>query len=123
MESKSAHFLRLAGIVLGLTLIVSILVLSIGFINNWHDPVAFSNGFFIAGGILITLGALSVAGGFLQRADFKMTYSESAGQANLAERSQRIVTDVLQRYGTMTLLLGAGTLLIVIAVLIGKLLL
>jgi hypothetical protein len=120
MLSKSSHSLRLAGIVLGLTLIVSILVLVIGYIYDWHEAVRFSNAFFAAGGILIVLGTLSIAGGFLQRADFKMSYSESAGQANIAERSQRMISDIAQRYGAMILLVSVGVLLMIISVLVGQ---
>jgi hypothetical protein len=121
MEKQSTHLLRLAGRILGTTLAVSLLILLIGFILYWDSPIKFSNAFFTGGVILIVLGVLSVAGGFAQRANFGITYAESAGQANLAERGQRIAADITQRYGVMIFLLVTGLLLIGIAILIGNL--
>jgi hypothetical protein len=67
------------------------------------------------------LGVYSVAGGFTQRANFGMTYTESAGQANISERNQRTAVDITQRYGTMIFLSATGLLLILIAIGIGQL--
>ncbi len=99
---------------------ISLVVLVIGNFYQWSDRVKFSNAFFTAGAILIVLGLFSVAGGFMQRANFNITYSEFAGQANLAERGQRIVADINQRYGWMIFLLVSGLLLIGIAIAIGN---
>jgi len=77
--------------------------------------------FFIVGVILIVLGVYSVAGGFVQRADFKITYTKSAGQANMAKRGQRMASDITQRYGTMSFLSATGSLLILITIGIGQL--
>ncbi len=123
MENKQDHhFLLLAGKILGTTVVISLAVLLIGYLLHWSDPVKYSNGFFTAGAILIVLGVYSVVGGFAQRADYKMTYAESAGQANLAERNQRMAGEITQRYGTMIFLLVTGLLLILIAIGIGQLL-
>jgi hypothetical protein len=122
MAQKSSFFLRLAGIILGLTLLASLIVIVIGLICRWSQPVQFSNGFFIAGVIAILLGTLSVAGGFEQRASFAITYTETAGQASIPERTQRIMADINQRYGILILLAAAGILLIGISVAIGMLL-
>ncbi len=123
MENKQDHhFLLLAGKILGTTVVISLAVLLIGSLLHWADPVKYSNGFFTAGAILIVLGVYSVVGGFAQRADYKMTYAETAGQANLAERNQRMAGEITQRYGTMIFLLVTGLLLILIAVGIGQLL-
>jgi hypothetical protein len=121
MEQKSSHVLRLAGITLGLALLVSLAVLVIGRFYQWNTTVQFSNGFFVAGAILIVLGVFSVAGGFGQRASFPLTYAESAGDASLTERAQRMMADINQRYGMMILLMGAGLLLIGISILIHRL--
>jgi hypothetical protein len=120
MEKKNAHVLRLAGLILGVTLAISLLVLLIGYIYQWDKPVQFSDAFFAAGAIIIILGIFSVIGGFAQRANFNILYAESAGQANLAERSQRIVAEVTQRYGVVILLVSTGLVLIGIAIAIGR---
>ena len=82
MEQKSSHVLRLAGITLGLNLLVSLAVLVIGLFYPWNIPVQFSNEFFVAGTIVIVLGVFSVAGRFGQRASFPLTYAESADGAS-----------------------------------------
>lgn len=119
MISKRVHYLRLAGLVVGATLAISVILLLIGYIYQWNDPVMYSDAFFAAGMIVILIGGLTVAGGFSQRANFNMLYAESAGQADLAERSRRTLADILQRYGVMILLLVTGLMLIGIAVAIG----
>jgi hypothetical protein len=120
MEKHEHHFLRLAGKIAGTTLLIALAVLLLGYFLSWSQPVQYSNGFFTAGAILVVLGSYSVAGGFAQRANFGMTYAESAGQANLAERNQRTAADITQRYGSMIFLGTTGLLLILIAVGIGR---
>jgi uncharacterized membrane protein len=120
MEKQSVQFLRLFGKVLAATAIIALIILLLGYFLQWNEPVRYSNAFFLAGAIVIVLGVLSITGGFAQRANFQMTYAESAGNANIAERNQRTAADITQRYGSMILLMITGILLIVIAVVIGE---
>lgn len=120
MEKRGSHLLRLTGIILGITLGAALIVLTVGLTLHWDQPVQFSNGFFAAGAIVIVLGTFSITGGFQQRGSFSITYAESAGQASLSERTQRMMTEINQRYGTMVVLLGAGLLLITISIFIGQ---
>ena len=120
MEKKNNYILRLAGMILGATLTISLLILLIGYIYFWNEPVEFRNAFFITGAIIIVLGVLSVTGGFAQRANFSMMNAESDGQANQAERRQRTLADVTQRYWAMIFLITTGFLLIGISVSIGN---
>ncbi|RPJ24673.1 MAG: hypothetical protein EHM33_17080 [Chloroflexi bacterium] len=120
MENNGKHILRLAGKILGATTLISLVVLLIGTFFQWNEPVKFSNGFFVAGAIVIVAGVFSVTGGFAQRSNFGLLYAESAGQANLAERNQRTAAEITQRYGSFLLLLVTGLLLIGISVAIGK---
>ena len=121
MEQKASHILRLVGFILGLTMLVSLIVIVIGMVSGWDRSTQFSNGFFIAGAIVIVLGTFSVTGGLQQRANFPLAYAETASDASISERTQRMMTDINQRYGTMTLFIGAGVLLIVISIAIGNL--
>lgn len=121
MEKQSVQFLRLLGKILGVTAIISLAVLLMGYFLQWNEPVKFSNAFFWVGGFVIVLGVLSVGGGFAQRANFAITYAESAGDANIAERNQRTAADITQRYGSMILMMATGILLIAISVTIGQL--
>jgi hypothetical protein len=114
------HFLRLAGRILGTIAFIWLAVFLTGYLLHWSQPIQYSNIFFIAGAILVVMGVYSVAGGFAQRSDFKILYGESAGQANITERNQRMAAEITQRYGTMIFMLVTGLLLILIAVGIGK---
>lgn len=120
MEKHEHHFLRLAGKIAVTTILISLAVLLLGYFLSWDQPVQYSNGFFTAGAIVVVLGLYSVAGGFAQRANFGMTYAESAGQADIAQRNQRTAADITQRYGAMIFLGATGLLLILIAVGIGQ---
>ena len=121
MEKKQEHhFFRLAGRILGTTALISLAVFLLGYLLHWSEPIQYSNGFFIAGAILVVLGVFSVAGGFAQRGDFRIVYAETAGQADIAERSQRMAAEVTQRYGSMIFLFTTGLFLILIAVVIGQ---
>lgn len=122
MEQKGSPVLRLLGTMLGLTLLISLIVVGIGAFAHWNSTVQFSNGFFAAGMIVIVIGILSVAGGFQQRANFPLTYAETASQASSSERAQRMMADINQRYGTMILMIGTGILLVIISVAIYRLL-
>ena len=115
------HFLRLAGKILATTVLIGLAVFLLGYLLHWNQPAQYSNGFFVTGAILIVLGILSVAGGIAQRTNFDILYAESAGQADIAERNQRTVSEITQRYGNMIFLLVTGLLLILIAVVIGQL--
>lgn len=120
MEKASTHFLRLAGKIVGTAAIISVIVLVLGYVLGWHEPVKYSNAFFWAGAILIVMGVFTVAGGFQQRASFGITYAETAGAAGISERNQRMAADIMQRYGTMIFLIVTGLLLIGLAVAIGN---
>jgi hypothetical protein len=116
---KKHHFLRLAGKILGTILLISLAVLLVGYVLGWSQPVQYSNGFFMAGALLIVMGLFSVVGGFAQRANFDILYAESAGQANIAERNQRTAADIMQRYEALIFLVATGVLLVLDAIGIG----
>jgi hypothetical protein len=120
MENNNKHIVRLAGKVLGATAVITLAILLMGYFLQWNDPVKFSNGFFVAGGILIVAGVFTVAGGFAQRSNFGVLYAESAGQANSAERGQRMAAEITQRYGSFIFLLLTGLLLVGVSVAIGQ---
>jgi hypothetical protein len=121
MSKDHSHMFRLLRTILGLAVLLSLIVAVVGLLLGWNTPVQFSNGFFAAGAIAVVLGLFSVAGGFGQRADFSVTYAESAGQASLAERTQRMMADINQRYGALVVLVAVGLLLIAISIAIPQL--
>jgi hypothetical protein len=121
METKSSPVLRLLGTVLGGTLLVSLIIVLVGLVFRWDTALQFSNGFFVAGVIVILLGTFSVTGGFQQRASFPLAYAETTSDASIAERGQRMMADINQRYGTLVLMIGTGILLIAVSVVITRL--
>ena len=120
MERKRSLFLRLLGTILGSTLIGSLIVIIVGFVLRWNTPVQFSNGFFVAGVIVIVLGMFTITSGFEQRADPRLLYAESVSQDSLPERNQRLVSEIHERYGALTFMAVTGLLLIVLSVAISK---
>jgi hypothetical protein len=111
--------LRLLATTLILTFIIGAIVACIGWLLRWHSTTQFSNAMFWPGAILIVLGLLSVTGGYGMRSNFGVLYSQSAGDMNLRERTQRWVSDMTQGYSTFILLCLTGAFLIGLAVLIG----
>jgi hypothetical protein len=116
MEKKTPHILRLMGTVLGLALLTSVVILVVGLVFKWNTSVQFSNAFFVAGAIAIVIGTFSVTGGLEQRGNFAMTYAESAGNASISERAQRMMADINQRYGVLILMIATGLVLIAVSI-------
>lgn len=112
--------LKLLAITLLIAFAIGALVSVIGWVLGWNTPTQFSNGLFIAGAILIALGVLGVMGGYKMRSDFGVIYSQSAGDMNISERTQRWVSDTAQSYGTTAFLTLTGAFLMGLAVLIGS---
>jgi hypothetical protein len=94
MPMQVTRLLRMAGRILGTTLVISLLILLVGFVYYWNSPGSFSNAFFITGAILIVLGVASVTSVFFQR----------------------IAAEITQRYRILIFLAVTGLLLIVIAI-------
>ena len=69
--------------------------------------------------MLISLA--SGLGNYENRSDWRQLLAQSAGQANLNERTQRMMTDMLQVYGLAFVMVPAGLIAILIAVCLGQL--
>jgi hypothetical protein len=95
---------------------IGVLIAALGWLLQWNSPIHFSNSFFFAGAILVVLGILSVMGSYTIRADFGVLFSQSAGNMNTLERSQRWIADTMQAYNSFILLLLVGIYLIGFAI-------
>ncbi len=113
-------FLRLLGTTLLLILIIGILISIVGWFVGWKTATQFSNAFFLPGGICIVIGILSVVGGYSMRSDFKVLYSQSAGDMSTSERAKRWVADMSAGYGTFIFMFLTGGFLILLAIIIGS---
>jgi hypothetical protein len=85
------------------------------------SAVALSNRFFAGGVIVILISLASGLGNWGNRSDWRQMLAQSAGQANLAERNRRMVADIAQVYALTLLMIPAGLVAILIAVLVGSL--
>ncbi len=112
------RILRLLAITFVIACVIGLITGGIGWLLHWNSTTQFSNGFFGAGAILIVIGILSVVGGFGMRSDFKMLYSQSAGDMNTLERSKRWIADMAQGYGLFLFLLLPGIILIGVSILV-----
>jgi hypothetical protein len=105
-------------------LIVGIVVTIIGLIRAWKTPTQFSDGYFWAGAILISLGVLSVMGGRSYRPTSGLETSESAVPLDMAERSRQLASDITRGYNLLAFLAITGVLLLGmsgLAILVGRL--
>ncbi len=99
----------------------SVIVIA-GLSLGWKTYIQFSDGFFLVGAVLISLGLLSNMGGYYTAASTQ--YSESMGRLESAERSRRWVEDAVQSHKILVFLGLSGLLLLGfsgLAILIGRL--
>ena len=98
--------------------VISLLLVLAGLLLGWKTGVQFSNGFFWAGALLIIFGVLTIFGGYSMRSDFGVVYSQSAGDANILERTKQWIADTEQSYSFYVVLLISGAILMLLSVLI-----
>jgi hypothetical protein len=107
-----------------LTLISGIVVVTIGLTRGWRTPTQFSDGFFWAGAIILSLGFVNLLGTFSQRSVSGLQYSQSAVHLDATERFRIWEADILHGYKLLAFLGISGLLLLGLAglaILIGKL--
>lgn len=106
------------------SLISGIVVTIIGLLLGWKTSTQFSNGFFWAGAILISLGFMNILGMHSQPADPRMQYSQSVVRTTADERFKFWETDTFRGYHLLAFLGISGALLIGLsglAILVGRL--
>lgn len=106
------HILRLLVKAFGMAALIGGGLSLVIYLAGARNAVLYSNGLFLASGILIFIGLLDLMGGYRMRSDFKTVYSQSAGDPNLHQRNQRWMADTLQVYSMLIFFgLMAGFLL------------
>ncbi len=113
--------LRLFVLTFLFALLVSVIVSIIGWLIGWNTSTQFSNGLFITGGLIVVIGLFSTLGGYDKRADPYLTYTQSAGSMDLAERGRRMASDMMQEYRAVVFLTLIGVFVIGMAILVGSL--
>ena len=119
--SKLPWWLNLVVKILLLDGLIALLVAAWSWIAGDFSAVAISNRFFAGGVIVILISLAAGLGNWGNRSDWRQMLAQSAGQANLAERSQRMAADIVQVYALALLMIPAGLFAILIAVLVGSL--
>jgi hypothetical protein len=119
--SKSPRWLNMAGKILLVDLLITIFVAGWSWLTKDFGSLSLSNRFFIGGVIVVLISLASGLGNFQNRSDWKQLLAQSAGQANLNERTQRMMADMLQVYGLAFVMVPAGLIAILIAVFLGQL--
>jgi hypothetical protein len=94
-----------------LALVSGIVVAIIGLVLGWKTSTQFSDGFFIAGVILIAIGFVNIMGRLSQPTDPRMEYSQSAVDLDMAERTKIWAADVLHGNHLLAFLGTSGLLL------------
>jgi len=103
------------------SLISGIVVSIIGYGLGWKTSTQFSDGFFYASAILISIGLVNVMGMFYQRTVTGLQYSQSAVHLDSSERFKIWDADILHGYNILAFLGISGLLLFGLSVLVGLL--
>ena len=106
------------------SLLTGLVVSIIGLMLGWKTSTQFSDGFFWAGAIVISIGFVNLLGTFSQRTASATQYSRSAVRLDLAELYKIWEADNLHGYHLLAFLATSGLLLFSLAglaILVGRL--
>jgi hypothetical protein len=106
------------------SLSAAIVVAIAGLILGWKSATQFSDGFFWAGAIMISIGFVNLLGMFSQRTGFELRNSPAAVHLDMVERSKIWQADILHGYDLLAFLGISGLLLFGLAglaILVGRL--
>lgn len=106
------------------TVVSGIVVAIIGLMLGWKTSVQFSDGFFWAGAIVISIGFVNFLGMLSQRTVSGLEYSQSAIHLDASERFKIWQADILHSYHLLAFLGICGLLLFGLAglaILVGRL--
>jgi hypothetical protein len=116
--SKLPWWLTLPVKILFVDLIIVLFVAGWSWISRNFDLVSLSDRFFAGGAIAILISLASGLGNWENRSDWRQMLAGSAGNANLTERNQRMMADIVQVYALAFVMIPAGLIAILIAVLL-----
>ena len=111
--------IKMCGEAILLAIVAGIVVGVIGNVNKWDNSLAYSNAFFIAGGLMIVAGGLSRLYASQDWNNSQYLYAESFRNMSSSERANYIIS---ASNSVKMLILGllSGILLILISVLVTK---
>lgn len=118
--SKLPWWLVLLFKILFVDLVIALVAGTWSWLTKDFSPVSLSNRFFIGGSIVILISLASGMGNWENRSDWRQLLAQSAGQASLVERNNRMMTDILHVYALAFTMIPAGLIAILIAVAVGQ---
>jgi len=118
--SKLPWWLYLLVKILFVDLIIALFVAGWSWISKDFDMVLLSNRFFVGGAIAVLISLTSGMRNWENRSDWRQMLAGSVGNANLTERNQRMMADIAQVYTLAFVIIPAGLIAILIAVMLGQ---
>jgi len=106
------------------SLLAAIVVTIIGLMLGWETFTQFSDGYFWAGAIIVSIGLLNILGMFSQRTVPRLQFSQSAVHLDADERYKIWEADIFHGQKFLAFLGTSGLLLIGLsglAILVGRL--
>ena len=119
--SKLPWWLNLLVKILCVDLVIALFALGWSWLTKDSSLISLSNRFFVGGAIAILISLASGMGNWQNRSSWQQMLARSAGAANLNERNQQMVAEITQVYSLAFVMIPAGALAILIAVLVGGL--
>jgi hypothetical protein len=121
MNKNNILISNLFGRIVLITIALGVLAFGIGWVIGWRTSIQYSNAYFVIGAILIGIGTLSVAGGFMFRGNYRLNYAQSAGILNNSERTNQNVSNASSTYSTLIIFTLSGLILILLSIGIDRL--
>ena len=118
--TKLPWWLQLVFKILLVDFVVVLLVVAWSWMAKDFSALALSNRFFIGGVVAVLISLASGVGNWGNRSDWRQMLAQSAGQANLDERNNRMLSDIAQVYSLAFVMIPAGLIAILIAVTLGQ---
>ncbi len=118
--TKLSWWLQLVFRVLLVDMVVASLVAAWSWMAKDFSALSLSNRFFVGGVVAVLISLASGMGNWGNRSDWRQMLAQSAGQANLGERNNRMLADVGQVYSLAFIMIPAGLIAILIAVIMGQ---
>ena len=106
--SKLPWWLRSLVKILFVDLVIAFFVAGWSWISKDFNLVSLSNRFFVGGAIAILISFASGMGNWENRSDWRQMLAGSAGNADLTERNQRMMADIVQVYTLAFVMIPAG---------------
>lgn len=98
--------------------VVLVIIAIVDLVVGWRTIFLYAESLFLAGALVMTIGALSTMGHWAQTRNFQYQYARSVSDSNLLERAQADKKDAEASYSFSTLAISIGFGLVALSILI-----